>query len=358
MEAAERNRPDDLLASDGRGLFCSAGGFHIDPWKKVPLAIITHAHADHARPGCGKYIASQSCVPLLRSRLGADIDIRPLAYGEFLTLGRTRVSLHPAGHIRGAAQVRVEAASGEVWIAAGDYKRQSDASAEQFEVVKCDVFITEATFALPVYRFPDPVEVVREIREWWRSCAERGKPAVLFSYSLGKTQRVLAELQRLDQLPETPVLLHGAALELTELYREQGVAMLKTTPAPEHKRGKRLGPCLAIAPPAAAGGPWMRRFGSSTAFETGFASGWSRIRGMRRRANHDRGFVLSDHADWNDIIRTVRDTGARRVLCTHGSTVPLARYLKEKGWDAEVLNTKYEGESGADATPGSSEAGG
>lgn len=347
MPGKATNTQSEVLISDGRGVHCARGGFHIDPWKKVPLAVVTHAHADHARPGCGRYIVSESCAPLLKARLGEDIDVQALPFGEQITLGDARVSLHPAGHIRGSAQVRVEA-DGQVWVAAGDYKRQPDPSAEAFEVVPCDTFITEATFALPIYRFPEPRRVAEDIRGWWRDCLHAGKPAVLFCYSLGKTQRVLAELAALGDLPPGPVILHGAATKLTEVYREQGVVMPETASAPEHRRGKRIDPCLAIAPPAAAGGPWMRRFGPASAFETGFASGWSKIRGMRRRANHDRGFVLSDHADWDDLLRTIRDTGAQRILCTHGSTGPLVRFLCEQGFNAETLATKYEGEAGAD----------
>lgn len=326
-----------LIEPTDRGLYCAAGDFHIDPWRPVQRAVITHAHADHARGGSERYYAAQAAVPVLQKRLGPVQDFRPLDYGEPIDFGGVRVSLHPAGHILGSAQVRVERA-GEVWVASGDYKRDPDPTCEPFEAVACDTFITEATFALPVYRWRSPGSVAAEILDWWRENAEAGRASVLFTYALGKAQRVLAEL-----LPHTgrTVYLHGAVVPLTELYREAGVAMLPTEPVSEQPRKADFAGELVIAPPSAAGSPWMRRFRSAG---TGFASGWMQIRGNRRRRGYDRGFVLSDHADWPSLLRTIEETGARRVLTTHGRSDDLVRYLCEQGVDARPLTTLYAGD--------------
>jgi putative mRNA 3-end processing factor len=263
--------------------------------------------------------------------------VRGLAYGERLALGDVTVSLHPAGHVLGSAQVRIEAVH-QVWVVSGDYKRAPDPSCAPFEVVACDVFVTEATFGLPIYRWAEPARLAEEILEWWDTARAAGRPCVLFCYSLGKAQRILAELARLT---DREVRAHGAVEAITELYRARGVPMLPTRRVGEEKRAAFAGE-LVLAPPSAAGSVWMRRFAGA---ETGFASGWMRVRGTRRRKGHDRGFALSDHADWPALLRTVEETGARRVLVTHGYADELARYLRERGTDAAVLPAAYEGEA-------------
>lgn len=325
----------DLIELRPEGLYCAAGGFHIDPWQPVPLALITHAHGDHARWGSQRYLGTTEARPLLRARLGADAHIDWMDYGAELVLGETTVSFHPAGHILGSAQVRVRHASGETWVVTGDYKRDPDPTCTPFEVVPCDVLITEATFALPVYRWRPASEVAGEVLAWWDECIARERPAVLFCYALGKAQRLLAELAALT---DRTVYLHGAMLELVQCYRDAGVAMLPTEAVSEQAKGRAFAGQLILAPPSAAGAPWMRRFRDAS---TGFASGWMRIRGNRRRRGYDRGFVLSDHADWNGLVRTVRESGAQRVLATHGSTESLVRYLVEQGIAAETLRTPY-----------------
>ncbi|MEO6065128.1 MAG: ligase-associated DNA damage response exonuclease [Lysobacterales bacterium] len=326
----------DLLQLRPEGLYCPAGDFWIDPWRPVPNAIITHAHADHARAGMQSYVSASEGIDLLHLRVGLDASIESLAYGEQRRLGAATVSLHPAGHIRGSSQVRV-AVGDEVWVVTGDFKRQPDPTCTPFEVVRCDALITEATFAYPVYRWPATSVVAAQIMAWRRHCAERGAAALLLCYALGKAQRLLAELALLtDEI----VLLHGAMVGLTDLYRLAGVAMLPIEPVGE-KRGAELAGRLVLAPPSAAGSPWMRRFDE---VETAFASGWMQVRGHRRRRGHDRGFVLSDHADWSDLIRTVLESGARRVLATHGQQEVLARYLKELGVEATALRTQYGGD--------------
>lgn len=326
-----------LIQLSDAGLYCPAGDFHIDPWKPVKRAVITHAHADHARRGSQRYFASSSSAPLLRKRLGTEIELRSLPFGARFSLGRATVSLHPAGHILGSAQVRVEA-DGEVWVASGDYKREPDPTCEPFEVVSCDTFITEATFALPIYRWPPIQDTVAAIHGWWMRNRKQQRASVLFSYSLGKAQRVLAELLHHT---EEAVLLHGAAQPLVDLYRQQGVPMVPTSPAidPSRKRTARdYAGELIIAPPGANGTPWMRRFGKCS---TAFCSGWMQIRGNRRRRGHDQGFVLSDHADWPALLRTIEETGARQVVATHGQSEALVRYLRQRGLAAGSIRAPY-----------------
>ena len=332
----------EVVAVTGAGLCCARGGFHVDPWRPVPTAVITHAHADHARPGSAVYHAAAPGVGLLRRRLGADAVIHGHGFGEPFRLGDgATVSLHPAGHVLGSAQVRIEADGGGVWVISGDYKRDADPSCEPFEVVPCDAFITEATFALPIYRW-DPFEAaVEEIVRWWDGNAAAGRPSVLFAYALGKAQRLLAGLH--ERAPGREVHTHGAVEPLVRVYRERGVALPPTVPVAERTRRGSLRGGLILAPPLAFGSPWMRRFDDAS---TGFASGWMRVRGARRRRGFDRGFVVSDHADWPGLIRTVEGTGARRVYATHGYADALARYLREeRGLRAAPLDTLFEGES-------------
>ena len=325
-----------LLRTDDRGLFCETGGFYIDPWKPVERAVISHGHGDHARWGSGAYLAAAPSVPILQRRLG-EARIEGVPFGERVRIGEAIVSFHPAGHILGSAQVRVER-DGEVWVFSGDYKRAADPTCETFEPVACHTFITEATFALPIYRWDETAAVAREVWGWWEANREAGRASVLFCYALGKAQRLLGELARLT---DRTVFVHGSVEPLNEVYRRAGVEMLPTRPVAETVRGQSFAGELILAPPSAGGSTWMRRFGSSS---TAFASGWMRVRGTRRRRGFDRGFAISDHADWPDLLRTVRETGAEQVLTTHGYAGSLARYLREQGMAASTLTTPFEGE--------------
>jgi putative mRNA 3-end processing factor len=324
----------DLITLTAEGLYCPLGGFHIDPWRPVERAVITHAHGDHARRGSRHYHAARSGVGLLHRRLGPEAIVEGHEFGAPVTFGDTSVSFHPAGHVLGSAQIRIEAA-GVVWVISGDYKRDPDPSCERCEVVPCDVFITEATFALPIYRW-DPIDQVMDgLLAWWDANAAAGRASVLFCYALGKAQRVLAELgQRTDR----PVFVHGAIDALLDAYRHEGISLAPTVPVGPRRKGERFAGELTIAPPSAFGSPWLRRFGNAS---TAFASGWMRVRGNRRRRGFDRGFVLSDHVDWPALLRTIEQTGARRVLATHGYSDTLARYLRETGLAAAPLQTWF-----------------
>jgi putative mRNA 3-end processing factor len=324
----------DLITLTSKGLYCKRGDFYIDPWEPMERAIVTHAHGDHAHPGHSYYLCAEPGVEITRQRVGLGANVEGVPYRKVFEMGDTRVSLHPAGHIRGSAQVRVEC-DGEVWVFTGDCKRDPDPTCEPFEVVKCDAFITEATFALPIYRWRPAPLVARDIHEWWMRNRERGMNSVLCVYALGKAQRILAELARYTN--ET-VYLHGALRRLTDLYRNAGVEMVPTAPAVS-ENGERLRGELILAPPSASGSTWMRRF---EPYEVGFASGWMAVRGNRRREAYDRGFVVSDHSDWPSLIRTIEETGARRVFATHGFSEELARYVTEEmGLDGKVLRTQF-----------------
>jgi putative mRNA 3-end processing factor len=327
----------DLVTLTPEGLYCPLGDFHIDPWRPVERALITHAHGDHARRGSRRYHAARSGAGLLRRRFGSEAIIESHDFGEPIAFGEATVSFHPAGHVLGSAQIRVEA-EGEVWVISGDYKRAADPSCEAHELVPCDVFVTEATFALPIYRW-DPVDQVMDaLLGWWDANAAAGRASVLFCYALGKAQRVLAEIGRRT---DRPVFVHGAIAALLDAWRDEGIALAPTVPVGARAKGESFAGALILAPPSAFGSPWMRRFGDAA---TGFASGWMRVRGNRRRRGFDRGFVLSDHADWPGLLRTIEETGARRVLATHGYSDTLARYLREVGLAAEPLKTLFEGE--------------
>ena len=313
----------------------------MDPGGPVPRAVITHAHGDHARAGSAAYLCAAPCAPLLRRRLGADVAIETLPYGERLRLGGVAVSFHPAGHVLGSSQVRIEGADC-VWVVSGDYKRASDPTCEPFDVVPCDTFITESTFGLPIYRWDPTASVIADLVTWWDGNRHDGRASVVFCYTLGKAQRLLAELAKVT---DRSVLVHGMMVTTIEVYRAAGIRMLATETLIERARGQSLAGELVLAPLSARGTPWMRRLGD---FSDAFASGLMRVRGVRRQRAFDRGFVLSDHADWPAILDTVRETGAARVLATHGHAEPLARFLREQGLSAGVMRTAWEGEGGSD----------
>ena len=328
--------PAPLVELTEDGLLCRAGGFYIDPWRPVERAVITHAHGDHAQAGSERYLAATPGLGVLRLRVGDDATLQGLAYGETLKVGDVTLSMHPAGHILGSAQLRIEHA-GEVWVVSGDYKLGPDPTCAPFEPVRCHTFITESTFGLPIYRWAPQREIFEDINAWWRANKAAGKASLLLCYALGKAQRVLAGVD-----PEIgPVYLHGAVQRVTAAYRAAGVPMVATTLVGPARRGDDWRGALIVAPPSALHTPWGRRF---RPLVSGFASGWMRIRGARRRRAVDRGFVLSDHADWPGLLAAVDATGASRVLVTHGHAAPLTRYLCERGLDAQVLATRFVGE--------------
>lgn len=329
----------NIVELTNNGLYCEAGDFYIDPWRPVRDAVITHGHSDHARLGGELYHCTKTSEPILRHRLGQDIRLRAYDYGKPFKMNDAWVSFHPAGHVLGSAQVRVEV-RGEVWVISGDYKRSPDSSCEPFEVVPCDTFISEATFGLPVYAWPTSQAVAADILKWWEEYKEG--PSLLFAYAFGKTQRILSEL---GHLTDRTVYLHGACETLTKIYRDQGIRMVPTQLVSEMPKDYKFAGDLVLAPPSGHRSTWMKRFKNP---QTAFASGWMQIRGNRRRRGYERGFVLSDHADWKDLVSTIEATGAKRVLLTHGNTDALEKYLREaKNIACEPLATQFEGEAEA-----------
>lgn len=328
--------PEAVLTHTERGLYCPAGDFYVDPWRPVDRALITHGHADHARPGHRRYLATDAALPVLRHRLG-EIAAEGVGYGEARQIGGARVSFHPAGHVPGSAQIRVEV-GGEIWVVSGDYKTEADRLSTPFEPVRCHTFVTECTFGLPVFAWRAEAEVAAEIDAWWRGNAADGRASILGAYSLGKAQRLLAAVD-----PGIgPILTHGAIENTNEVMRAQGIALPDTIRVTPETKAKEHPGALVIAPPSALGTAWMRRFGPAS---TGFASGWMALRGVRRRRAADRGFVLSDHADWPGLNAAIRETGAETVYATHGYTQIFRRWLEAQGYDAHVLETEFEGES-------------
>jgi len=323
-----------LIESTECGLYCEKGDFHIDAWKNVDRNLITHAHSDHARRLAKRYLCSRESEAILRERLGSDCNIASIDYRDTIDINGVSVSFHPAGHVRGSAQIRVEH-KGEIFVVSGDYKRQRDRTCTEFEVVKCHSLITESTFGLPIYRWREPEVVMADINGWWRRNASEGLTSVIFAYALGKAQRILSGLD-----PSIgPILLHGAMVKLTDLYRAGGVDLPDTMHASPENSKLHKAKAIVIAPSSADGSPWIRKFAP---YSSAAASGWMQIRGFRRRGAIDRGFVLSDHIDWPDLLRTIEETGAEHIGITHGYTTTVCRYLRERGKDAYTVATHFE----------------
>jgi putative mRNA 3-end processing factor len=328
----------ELIVLRPEGLYCPVGDFYIDPWRPVNSAVITHAHSDHARTGHERYLAHHDSAGTLKTRLGS-INLQTLAYREPVMHNGVRVSLHPAGHVLGSAQVRVEH-KGQVWVASGDYKLDADATCDAFEPVKCHTFITESTFGLPVYRWPHSDELFADINSWWQSNAQAGRTSVLFCYAFGKAQRILSGVDA----SIGPLVMHGAVEPLNAVYRAANVKLPATLRvSDEQAKSAPLGQALVLAPPSAQGTAWMKRFGN---YADAFASGWMLLRGARRRRGVDRGFVMSDHADWPGLQSAIRATGAQQVFVTHGSVAVMVRWLQEQGLKAQGFSTEYGKEDG------------
>ena len=334
---------DDLVVRRAEGLYCPPGDFHIDPWRPVARAIITHAHADHARRGHNAYLASAAGAGVLRQRLG-DISLQTLAYGEVLQRHGVRVSLHPAGHVLGSAQVRIEH-RGRVWVASGDYFLSAgddpNASCAPFEPLCCHCFITESTFGLPVYRWRPQRELLAEVDAWWCGNAAAGRASLLLAYSLGKAQRLLAGVDA----GIGPIVVHDAVEAVNAAYRAAGVALPPTLRLADLKDRALLRRALVVAPPGARDGAWARALGERS---EAFASGWMQLRGARRRHGLDRGFALSDHADWPGLQRAIAASGAERVIVTHGQEAVMVRWLQQQGLQAGSFGAEYGDEHAPD----------
>ena len=325
-----------LLEFTDKGIYCSAAKVYLDPWKPVDKAIISHGHADHSRWGHKQYITHHNNVPIISHRLG-EINVSGREWGETFVINNVKFSLHPAGHIIGSSQIRVEHL-GEVWVFTGDYKIEDDGISTPFEPVKCDTFITECTFGLPAFKWIPQKRVFEDINQWWAENQSEGKTSVLFGYSLGKAQRLLKYLNT----DIGKIYTHGAIENMTQILRTQVKFPETTLITPETKKEALLGN-IVLAPPSAHGSTWIRKM---VPFVTASASGWMTFRGARRRRAIDKGFVLSDHCDWQGLLNCIKATGAEKIICTHGYTEIFSRYLREQGFDARTEETQYEGELG------------
>jgi putative mRNA 3-end processing factor len=332
---------DDLVIRRPQGLYCPPGDFYIDPWRPVERAVITHAHADHARAGHRYYLCAEPGAGVLRARLG-DISVQALPYGQSCQIGDVTVSMHPAGHVLGSAQVRL-AHQGRVWVVSGDYKTEPDRTCAPFEPVPCHVFITECTFGLPIYRWRPSGEVMGEINSWWQDNQAHRRPSLLLGYSFGKAQRLLAGVD-----PHLgPIVVHSAIDPLNAAYRDAGIWLPPTLRFSDVKDPTIWQQALVLAPPSAARGPLSRALQHAS---DAMASGWMQLRGARRRAGVDRGFVLSDHADWPGLVQAIAATGAERIIVTHGQEGVLVRWLQQQGLEAEAMETDYGDEQANDVT--------
>jgi len=328
-----------LLQFTPHGIYCEKGGFYIDPWKPCKRALITHAHADHARWGHSHYLAHTDSAPILRLRLGTDISLETVNYGEKKYFNGVEVTFFPAGHIPGSAQIRVSH-KGETWVVSGDYKTEADGICTPFEPVKCQHFVTESTFGLPIYRWKPQLEVYAEINKWWEKNASEDKCSVLFGYALGKAQRLMSGLDT----KIGPIFTHGAVHNVNEAFG--GIINLPTAEkvTQSHKKAD-FRKAMVVAPPSAIGTPWIKKM---QPYATGMASGWMSVRGMKRRRAMDQGFVLSDHADWQGLLQAIAATGAENIYVTHGYTDLFSRYLNELGYHAQTVETLFVGEEGDD----------
>jgi len=322
----------NLLSFTDKGIYCRQGDFYIDPWKPVSRAIITHAHSDHARPGSDSYLCHHFTKPLLYLRLG-DVTVQSVEWSEPVFMNHVRISLHPAGHIIGSSQVRVEY-QGEVWVVSGDYKTENDGISGEMEILSCDTFITESTFGLPIYEWKSQVELFYDMQNWILANREKGNNSVLIAYSLGKAQRLLKGIEEVSP----SVYVHGAIWNTQEVLLKAGFRLpdvKRVTPEMSRDQFKAE---VIIAPPSADNSPWMNRFHP---YSVGICSGWMQVRGNLRRRNADAGFAMSDHADWKGLLSVVRATGAKKVFVTHGFQAAFSRYLNETGIEAVEVKTEY-----------------
>ncbi|APU68408.1 ligase-associated DNA damage response exonuclease [Christiangramia flava] len=325
-----------LLAFNDKGIYCAAADVYLDPWRPVEKAIISHGHADHARWGHKKYITHVTNVPIIKHRIG-DIEVSGKEWNETFTINNVKFSFHPAGHIIGSSQIRVEH-KGEVWVFTGDYKTEDDGVAVPYEPVKCDTFITECTFGLPAFKWTPQEQVMKDINNWWMENQADGRTSILFGYTLGKAQRLLKHLDT----SIGKIFTHGAVENMTEVLRPM-MDFPETTRITRDVKKEEIKGHMVIAPPSAHGSPWIRKM---VPYVTASASGWMTFRGARRRRAIDRGFVLSDHCDWQGLLTSIKETGCEKIICTHGYTDIFSRYLREQGYDARTEETQYEGETG------------
>lgn len=311
----------NLISFTDKGLYCSVGNFYIDPWKPVEKAIITHGHSDHAYSGHKYYLCHHFSKPILQLRLGNN-NYESIGWNENVLINGIKVSLHPAGHIIGSSQVRIEY-KGEVWVVSGDYKTENDGISGEFQPIKCNTFITESTFGLPIFNWKPQQHIFSNIINWISKNKETGKTSILLAYSLGKAQRVIQHIKETTQ----NIYAHGAIYNTHQVLMNSGWKLPSIERITPDTPKDLLKGTVVIAPPGADGSPWIKRFAP---YSVGVCSGWMQIRGNVRRRNVDAGFALSDHADWQGLLQSINATGAQRVFVTHGFQSAFSRYLNEE----------------------------
>lgn len=331
--------PSPLLSFTEKGIYCQQADVFIDPHHPVDRAIITHAHSDHARRGSQYYLAQSKNESILRLRLGKFIQLQTLAYNHPLSINGVKISFHPAGHIWGSSQVRLEY-RGEVWAVSGDYKLEPDGFSDTFEPVVCNHFITESTFGLPIFNWDNQSMVFGQINQWWRKNAAAGKVSVLTAYSLGKAQRLIVNLDH----SIGKVLVHESIADVNEALVNDGAILPKTYTMKLTSSSKENAGVMIIAPPAAIGSKGFEQF---MPYEVAQVSGWMMTKGLRQKRNAKHAFVLSDHADWRELNRAVELSQAENIYVTHGYKNEFARWLRERGYNAQIVSTSFGG-SGAD----------
>lgn len=322
-----------LLEFTNKGIYCPQADVYIDPWRRTDNAIITHAHGDHIVGGCGHYLTHKHSSSLLRMRLGEQISLRSVEYGETFSIRGVKFSLHPAGHIIGSAQIRVEY-NGQVWVVSGDYKLQNDSFCAPFEPVKCNVFITESTFGLPVYQWQPQQIIMDEIAGWIAENIAAGRTSVLMGYSIGKMQRLLVNLP----IDGNIVYAHSAIYNVNERLRDAGFSLPKTERVKSNISKEILKGTLVLAPPGVDYSTWLNRLPD---FELGYCSGWLATHPAKTKRTLNKGFILSDHADWVELNKAVKETGAETVYVTHGFKTEFVNALIQQGLNAKEIKTMY-----------------
>ena len=326
-------RMKQLIEFTDRGLYCRAGNFYIDPWKPVDNALITHGHSDHARFGSKHYLIHTASLPILQLRLGSENSFETIDWGIKKNIQGVQVSFHPAGHVIGSSQIRVEH-KGEVWVVSGDYKLENDGLSGAFEPVKCNSFVTESTFGLPIYDWQTQAQIYADIQNWVLENQASGQASVLLAYSLGKAQRVVDAVSKVTD----KIFVHGAVYNMHKVLQEAGHALPNVTRVVPDMPKETFEKAVIVTPSSAEGTPWMRRFKPC---RLGICSGWMQVRGNVRRNNADRGFVLSDHCDWKSLLTAVQETGAEKVYVTHGFQSVFSKYLNEAGIESAEVKTAY-----------------
>lgn len=321
-----------MIKFTNKGIFCPAGNFYIDPWKPVNRAIITHGHADHAHWGMKHYLCHTHTRPILKSRIGPEISVQSMDYGQSSLINGIKVSLHPAGHILGSAQVRLEH-DGKIVVISGDYKLQEDGLSTPFELVKCHEFVTESTFGLPIYHWNSVASQYAQLQQWVRDNQGHGKTSVFVGYSLGKAQRIMKAVEDI-----APLYVHYSIGKLNQAYESVGITLPNYTVVDFREDVRHLDRNIVIVPPSLSDSNVIRKIPNRA---EAICSGWMQVRGARRWRAADAGFAISDHADWDNLIDTVKATGAERVYVTHGQTATFAKYLNEIGIQAREVSTEF-----------------